>query len=138
MRREACQILSINIRRELATVVVTLEGLLDEDNSPALAALLWDLVVGQGNLSVTVDAEHLTLTDPVLIWIFKALEREAGVRGGTLAVVERSPPAAPTEQELTAVALDQHRARRMAELTRAAHPAGGDRRASTEEERNSP
>ena len=131
MRREAGYILSINIRRELATVVVTLEGLLDDDNSPALAALLWDLVVGQGNLSVTVDTQHLTLSDPVLIWIFQALEREADLRGGTLAVVGRSPPFAPP-QELTATALDQHRARRVDALGRAAHPARGDRTARTE------
>jgi hypothetical protein len=113
-------------------VVVTLEGLLDEDSAPALAALLWDLVAGQGNLSVTVDTQHLTLSDPVLVWIFQALEREAGVRGGTLALVERSPPSAPTDQELTATALDQHRARRVEGMARAAHPALGDWTARTD------
>jgi anti-anti-sigma regulatory factor len=132
LRREADFILSIDIRRELATVVVTLEGLLDEDSSPALAALLWDLVVGQGNLSVTIDARHLTLSDPVLVWMFQALEREADLRGGTLALVERSPPRAPTAQEMTATALDEHRARRVHAMARAAHPARGQRPARTE------
>lgn len=113
-------------------MVVTLEGLLEEDSSPALAALLWDLVVGQGNLSVTVDTQNLALSDPVLIWIFQALEREAGRRGGTLALLDRSPPSAPTNQELTATALDQHRARRLDGMARAAHPAGGDWTAATD------
>jgi hypothetical protein len=112
-------------------VVVTLEGLLDEDNSPALAAMLWDLVVGQGNLSVTVDAKQLTLSDPVFIWIFRAVEREADRRGGTL-VLERSPPWAPAEQESTANALDQQRARRVFAMARAAHPAQGDWTARTD------
>jgi hypothetical protein len=112
--------LSIDIRRELATVVVMLEGLLDEESSPALVALLWDLVVGQGNLSVTVDARRLDLSDPALTWIFDALEREAAVRGGMLAVVDTSP----REQNVTAAALDHRRARRLEALGRAAHPAG--------------
>jgi hypothetical protein len=116
--------LSISIRRERATVVVRLGGLLDEDSSPAVVALLWDLVVGQGNLSVSVDARGLTLSDPVLIWIFEVIEREAVLRGGTLAVVERSPPSAPTDQDLTAATLDHRRARRIAAIGRAAHPAG--------------
>ncbi len=125
-------VLSIDISRELATVVVTLEGLLDEDSSPALVALLWDLVVGQGNLSVAVDARRLTLSDPVLVWVFQALEREAALRGGTFALVEPSPPSVSTEQSLTAAALDHRRARRVAALGRAAHPAGGARTTQTE------
>ncbi len=129
-------VLSIGISRELATVVVTLEGLLDEDSSPALVALLWDLVVGQGNLSVAVDARRVTLSDPTLIWVFQALEREAALRGGTLAVVELSPPSASAEQNLTAAALDHRRARRVAALGMAAHPAGGARTTQTEQERN--
>lgn len=124
-RREADSILSINIKRDLATVVVTLEGLLDEDSSPALAALLWDLVVGQGNLSVTLDAQQLTLSDPVLVWIFKALQREADLKGGSLVLVEGSPPCVPTEQEVTTIALDQQRARRVHAMARAAHPTRG-------------
>lgn len=125
-------VLSIGISRELATVVVTLEGPLDEDSSPALVALLWDLVVGQGNLSVAVDARGLTLSDPTLIWVFQALEREAAFRGGTLAFVEPSPPSVSTERNLTAAALDHRRTRRVAALGRAAHPAGGARTTQTE------
>ena len=125
-------VLSIGISRELARVVVTLEGLLDEGSSPALVALLWDLVVGQGNLSVAVDARRLTLSDPALTWGFQALEREAALRGGTLALVEPSPPSASTEEDLTAAALDDRRARRVAALGRAAHPAGGTRTTQAE------
>lgn len=125
-------VLSIAISREVATVVVTLEGLLDEDSSPALVALLWDLVVGQGNLSVTIDARRLSLCDPALVWVFQVLEREAAFRGGTLAVVDPSPPSASAEQHLTAAALDHRRARRAAALGMAAHPAGGARTTQTE------
>lgn len=91
-------VLSIDVSRELGTVVVTLEGLLEEDSSPALVELLWDLVVGQGNLSVTLDARRLSLSDPVLIGVFQVLECEAALRGGTLAFVEPSPPSASAQR----------------------------------------
>ena len=119
--------LSIDISRELATVVVTLDGLLDEDSSPALVELLWDLVVGQGNLSVAVDARRLTSSDPALLCMFQVLDWEAGLRGGTLAVVQPPPPSASAERNRTVAVLDQTRARRAAALGRAAHPAGGAR-----------
>ncbi len=125
-------VLSIDISRELATVVVTLEGLLDEDSSPALLELLKDLVVGQGNLSVTVDARRLGLSDPALIRVFQGLEQEAALRGGALAVVEPSPASASAERNRTAAALDPRRARRAAALGRAVHPAGGARTTQTE------
>jgi hypothetical protein len=131
-------VLSINIRRELATVVVTLEGLLDHESSPALVALLWDLVVGQGNLSVAIDARRLTLSDPALIWIFRVLERQAAVKGGTLAVVEESLLSASTEHDVTAAALDRRRARRVTALGKAAHPAGGAGSTPGEQERSQP
>jgi anti-anti-sigma regulatory factor len=115
-------VLSIGISREPETVVVTLEGLLDEDSSPALVELLWDLVVGQGNLSVTVDTRRVTLSNPALICVLQVLEREAALKGGTLAVIEPSP-----ERTSTATALDRRRARRAAALGMAAHPAGGAR-----------
>jgi hypothetical protein len=116
-------VLSIDISRELARVIVTLEGRLDEDSSPALIALLWDLVVGQGNLSVTVDARRLGLSDPALIAVFQVVEREAAVRGGVLAVVEPSQP----DRDRTAAELDHRRARRAAVLGMARHPARGAR-----------
>ena len=125
-------VLSIDISRELATVVVTLEGVLDEDSSPALAELLWDLVVGQGNLSVAVDARRLTSSDPVLLCVFQVLEWEVAIRGGTLAVVEPSPPSGSAERNRTAAVLDHRRARRAAALGMAAHPAGGARTRQTE------
>jgi hypothetical protein len=133
----AVPVFSIHISRELETVVVTLEGLLDEDGSPALVDLLWDLVVGQGNLSVSVDARRLTLSHAALIWVFRALEREASLRGGTLAVVEPPPRRDPTERSRTRTTLDYRRARRAAPLEMAAHPAGGARTMQTERERTS-
>jgi len=120
-------LLSIGISRELATVIVTLEGFLDEDSAPALVALLWDLVVGQGNLSVTVDARCLSLADRALAWSFHALEREAAQRGGTLDFVESFPPCPSAEGTRTAADLDQSRTRRVAALQKAAHPAGSAR-----------
>jgi hypothetical protein len=125
-------VLSIGIRRELETVVVTLEGLLHEDISPVLVDLLWDLVVGQGNLSVAVDAHRLALSDPALICVFQVLEWEAALRGGTVAVVEPSPPSAPAEPNGGAASLDRRRARRAAAVGMAAHPAGGTRTTPTE------
>lgn len=125
-------VLSIDISRELATVVVTLEGLLDEDSSPALVELLWDLVAGQGNLSVAVDARRLTSSDPALLCVFQVLDWEAALRGGTLAVAEPSPPSASAERNRTAAALDHRRARRAAALGMAAHPAGRARTTQTE------
>ena len=123
-------VLSIDISRELATVVVTLEGLLDEGSAPALVELLRDLVVCQGNLSVTVDARRLSSFDPALIPLFQVLEREAALRGGTLTVVEPSPPSASAERNRTA--LDRRRASRAAALGMARHPAGGARRTPTD------
>ena len=81
---------ALSIDRDMATVIVTLEGLLDEDSSPALVELLWDLVVGQGNLSVTVDARRLTVSDPALVCLFQIIEGEAAYKGGTLAVIDDS------------------------------------------------
>ena len=120
-------VLSIDIRRELATVVVTLEGLLDERTSPVLAELLRDLVEGQGNLSVTVDARGLSLSDPSLIRAFHVLEREAAARGGTLTVVEPSPNSPSAEPDRGVAGLDHRRARRAAALGMASHPAGAAR-----------
>lgn len=116
--------LSIDIGRDLATVIVTLEGLLDEDSSPALVEVLWDLVVGQGNLSVTVDARRLTVSDPALNCLFQILEGEAACKGGRLAVIEAS--SASAERDRTAP-IDLCRARRAAAPGMAAHPAGGAR-----------
>jgi hypothetical protein len=54
---------SINIRRALATVVVTLERLLDEDSSPALPALLWDRAAAHRGGSLAV-VEPSTIVAP--------------------------------------------------------------------------
>jgi len=112
----ASQVLSIDISRKQATVVVALGGVLDDSGSPMLVDLLWDLVVGQGNLSVAVDARRLTSSDPALLCVFQIIEWEAALRGGTFVVVGSPPPSAPDT-----------RVRRAAALGRMAHPAGGAR-----------
>ncbi|HWC09900.1 MAG TPA: hypothetical protein VG455_01630 [Acidimicrobiales bacterium] len=113
--------------REMGTVVVTLEGLLDEPGSSVVADVLWDLVVGQGNLSVAVDARRLSLCDPSLEAFCMVLEREAARRGGTLAVVGQSPSPASPDGDRAPASLDLRRARRAARLGMADHPAGGAR-----------
>ena len=109
----------------MGTVVVVLEGLLDEPGSSAVADVLWDLVVGQGNLSVVVDARRLTLCDPSLMAFCMVLEREAARRGGTFAVVGPSPSLTSPDRDRAVAALDLRRARRAVRLGMADHPAGG-------------
>ncbi len=125
--------LSIAISREMYTVVMTLEGLLDEDTSSLLAAALRDLTEDQGNLSVAVDARRLTLSDPALIAVFAVAERAVARRGGTLTVVEptivqlRPRPAWPEHAHKAATPLDPRRAGLTGGPGRADHPAGGGR-----------
>lgn len=119
--------LSIAVTRQLATVVVTLDGPLEEDTCPALRDVLWDLVVGQGNLSVTVDAHSVVVSDPVVMAVFTALRREAAHRGGTLAVLEPYSLPAPPAGHPAGTPLDFSRARRSARRAMVEHPAGGAR-----------
>jgi hypothetical protein len=120
-------VLSLTVSREMGTVVVTLEGLLDNDGSSAVAGVLWDLVVGQGNLSVAVDVRRLSLCDPSFMAFCMVLEREAAGRGGTVTVVKPSPPPASADRDRAVASLELLRARRAARLGMADHPAGGAR-----------
>lgn len=117
--------LSIAVTRQLATVVVTLDGPLEEETCPVLRDVLWDLVVGQGNLSVAVDAHNLVVSDPAVMAVFTALRHEAAHRGGTLAVLEPFPLPAPPAGHPAGTPLDFSRARRSARRAMAEHPAGG-------------
>lgn len=117
--------LRIAVTRRLATVVVTLDGPLGEDTCPALKDVLWDLVVGQGNLSVTVDAHNVVVSDPVVMAVFTVLRREAAHRGGTLTVLEPPSLPAPPAGHPAATPLDSSAARRSVRRAMAEHPAGG-------------
>ena len=121
-------VLSVTVTREMGTVVATLEGRLDEESSSAVAGVLWDLVVGQGNLSVAVDVRRLSFCDPSLTAVCTVLEREAARMGGTLTVVAPSPPPPSTDDHRAPASLDPRRARRAARLGMTDHPAGGARK----------
>jgi hypothetical protein len=108
-------------------VFVTLDGPLGEGTCTALANVLWDLVVGQGNLSVTVDARHLVVSDPAFMAVVTALRREAAHMGGTLVVLEPSSLPAPPAGYPSGNPLDISRARRSVRRGMAEHPAGGVR-----------
>lgn len=105
-------------------MVVTLAGPLEDRNCTLIRDLLWDLVVGQGNLSVTVDARDLVVSDPVFMAVFTALGREESNRGGKLAVLEPSSLPAPRAGHPPATPLDFRRASRSARRGMAEHPAG--------------
>lgn len=119
--------LSIAVTRELATVVVTLGGPLEAGTCTVLRDLLWDLVVGQGNLSVLLDARDLVVSDPVLMANFTVLRREAAHRGGTLVLLNPSSLPAPPAEHPVGTPLDFSRARRSARRGMTEHPAGGAR-----------
>lgn len=120
--------LSIAVTRQLATVLVTLEGPLEEGACPVLASVLSDLVVGQGNLSVTVDARDLVVSDPLLTAVFTTLALEAEHRGGTFAVVEPASPPASRAGHPPGTPLRFSRNPRSARRAMAEHPAGSARR----------
>jgi hypothetical protein len=119
--------LTIAVTRQFATVVVTLDGPLEEGTFTVLRDVLWDVVVGQGNLSVTVDARELVVPDPVFVAVFTALRQEAAHMGGTLAVLEPLSLPAPSAGHPAGTPLDFSRARRRVGRGMADHPAGGAR-----------
>lgn len=118
-------VLSIAVTRQLETVVVTLDGPLEEDTCPVLRDVLWDLVVGQGNLSVAVDAQNAVVSDTAVMAVFTALRHEAAHRGRTLAVLEPLSLPAPPAGHPAEPPLYFSRGRRSARRAMAEHPAGG-------------
>lgn len=83
---------AVAVGRAMGTVVVTVRGDLDLPRSTFLAAVLSDLIDGQGNLAVLVDLRRLGRIDPggleMLAQKAKSLER----RGGRLRLHEPRPP----------------------------------------------
>lgn len=77
---------SADIARTAAGVVVTVRGEIDHAVPALLEQLLVDLVVGQGNKVVTVDAQQLVARTPAGI-DFAGVAGEARARGSTFTVV---------------------------------------------------
>ncbi len=84
--------LTLAVGRALGTVVVTVHGDLNATTSPQLAEVLRDLIDDQGNLSVVVDARHLTLSQPDGAAALVVAAHWAQRHGGTLAVAHASDP----------------------------------------------
>ena len=81
-----------------------------------------------------VDARDLVVPDPVFLALLTDLGREEANRGGTLAVVEPSPP--PPAVRPAATPLDLARTSRSVRRGMAQHPAGKARtRTAPPEER---
>jgi anti-anti-sigma regulatory factor len=78
--------LRLTISRALATVVVTLHGMLDRQGAGQLETALRDLIEDQGNLAVVVDASHLTGSDPAAAIIFCQASVWARRRNGSFMV----------------------------------------------------
>ncbi len=89
-----------------------------------------------GNLSVTVDARGLSVSDPALVWIFQIVEREAALRAERFISSSRHRTARRANQ-IERRPSSIIAARRIAALGKAAHPARGAPTTQTEEERSS-
>jgi hypothetical protein len=70
---------SMAVGRTHGTVVVTVEGALDDEGGRRLANLLTDLIEGQGNGVVAVDLARATI-QPEAVEVFVAAGRQAGAR----------------------------------------------------------
>jgi anti-anti-sigma regulatory factor len=66
------------------TVVLSLDAELNLSASVRLGAILTDLIVGQGNLTVAVDLRGLGRVDPAALEVFGAAAGAVEARGGTL------------------------------------------------------
>lgn len=82
----------IAVARSAGTVVVTVRGELDAEQSKHLGGILADLIDGQGNLSIVVDLREASTTDPDCLWMLTEAAERAHRRGGTMRLA-----AAPTE-----------------------------------------
>lgn len=132
--------LSIVIGRWLGTVVITVRGELDVAGSQRLAAVLHDVVDGQGNLDVVLDLGALHRIDPSALDVLAATADRCAERGGRLrlgapnGVILDAPTMAdlgglvtiPREQETGRPAAAERTELRTRRRTRDASPAGGD------------
>ncbi|MDQ3679903.1 MAG: STAS domain-containing protein [Actinomycetota bacterium] len=80
---------SIVIAQELATVVVSVQGELDDNGLMKLEAILAELIGHHAHL-VTVDAAAMSLADPSGARVFRRARKWAHQRGGVFTVKEPS------------------------------------------------
>jgi anti-anti-sigma factor len=76
----------IRIARSAGTVVVTVRGEIDAEKAADLGGILADLIDGQGNLSIVVDLQEASATDPDCLWILTEAAERAHRRGASLKV----------------------------------------------------
>ena len=75
---------SIAIARAAGTVVVTVRGELDAEQSQHLGGILVDLIDGQGNMSIVVDLRDASATDPDCLWMLTEAAERAHRRGAMI------------------------------------------------------
>lgn len=78
------------VSRAHGTVVVSLHGDLDRSGLPYLAAVLDDLIEGQGNHRVTVDLGELRRMDRTAVEVLVVAAHKIGRRGGCLGLARPS------------------------------------------------
>jgi anti-anti-sigma factor len=120
------------VSRGSDAVVVNLHGALDGRASVRLGAILTDLIVGQGNLAVTVDLRDLGPVDAACVEVFAAAASAVDARGGALALIGPPDEIVATVRSAGLARLisgnAEHRGTRpgpRVATSRARHPAGG-------------
>lgn len=83
--------MSLVISRALGTVVVTLRGKLDGSGSAYLAAILDDLIDGQGNLAVVIDLNSVGSIDCASVEALAVAAHELAKHRGQLSLARPAP-----------------------------------------------
>lgn len=84
------------VSRTLGTVVLALNGEIDGSGTPHLAAVLRDLIDGQGNLALVVDLGGARTLDHAAAEVLRTAARSLKRRGGCLALARPSVALAET------------------------------------------
>lgn len=82
---------SVAVSRALGTVVVSVHGRLDTANAPALHRLLEDLIDGQGNLALVVNAGDMAVGGAAPLAVLAEAVGSAASRGGVLLIADPPP-----------------------------------------------
>lgn len=77
--------------RALGRIIVTPSGSVDALAATRLRSLLADLIEGQGNLEVVVDAMYLASIDGTGVKVLREATRRMAERGGTLVISSPRP-----------------------------------------------
>ncbi len=91
------------VSRTLGTVVLALHGEIDGSGTAHLAAVLRDLIDGQGNLALVVDLGGARGVDQAVAEVLRTAARNLGRRGGCLALAR---PSVAFAEALIAAELD--------------------------------